>query len=85
MCGHMRLQVLQIFCERAVTNQECLALDPPCSSRLFCMLVHGCPRLACQGLFASVSHMHAWDVESSLDLLMLPIHRKNLTDPLVSM
>ena len=39
----------------------------------------------CQGLSASVSCMHACHVESSLDVMRFPIHRNNLTDPLVSM
>ena len=33
----------------------------------------------------TVSRMLACHFESSLDLMMFPIHRKNLTDPLVSM
>ena len=34
---------------------------------------------------ASVFRMHAWHFESLLDLMMFRIHRKNWTDPLVSM
>ena len=75
--------VLEVNCEGLYTNQECLSLDPPCTSRLLCALNDGFPRLACQGLSASVSRMHAWHVESSLDLLMLRIHQKILTDPVV--
>ena len=70
---------------KAVTNRECLALDPPCSSRLLCVPVHGFPKLAGQDLSASVSRTHACHFESSLDLLMLRFHQKMLTDPLVLM
>ena len=51
---------------RAVTHRECLAMDPPCSSRLniFRMLVHGFPWPACPDLSESVSRMHACHFES---------------------
>ena len=71
----------QDYLWRAVTNRECLALDPPCSSRLLCVSVHSFPKLACQDLSASVCRTHACHFESSLDLLMLRFHQKFLTDP----
>ena len=37
------------FLWNAVTNQECLALDPVGPSRFLCVLNHGFARLACQG------------------------------------
>ena len=59
---------------RAVTKQECLALDLPCSSRL---LVRGSPWPAGHDLSASVSRMHACHFESALDLTMFPIFWNN--------
>ena len=55
---------------RAVTKQECLALDLPCSSRL---RTHGSPWPACHDLSAPVSRMHTCHFRSALDLTMVPI------------
>ena len=80
----MRLQVLQIICEWAVTHQEFLALDPLCPSRL-CSLNRGFPRPAFQeSLYIDPSHsgLSLRVVSGSDDFLA---HGKNLTDPSISM
>ena len=72
---------------KAVTNQDCLALDLPCSSHLKRNFAGSRFPVAClcQDLSTSVSRMHACHFESSLDLIMFQIFWNNWTDPLISM